>query len=148
VRHPRRRLRTDRLQRDPGRVHAVEQAGVGAEKHGRQRDRELVDQAGVEVLQDRLAAARDADVPVAGDLAGLVDEFSMPSLTKWKVVPPGRSQGSRFSCVTTKTGVWKGASSGHACSPASNMRLPITLAPVRSNVSRAMSVSRPSSPPD
>ena len=33
VRHPRRRLRTDRLQRDPGRVHAVEQAGAGAEKH-------------------------------------------------------------------------------------------------------------------
>ena len=27
------------------------------------------------------------------------------------------------------------------------MRLPITLAPVRSNVSRAMSLSRPSSPP-
>jgi hypothetical protein len=51
-------------------------------------------------------------------------------------------------CVTTKTGVWKGASSAYACSPASNMRLPITLAPVRSNVSRAMSVSRPSSPPD
>ena len=72
---------------------------------------------------------------------------SMPLLTKWKVVPPGRSQGSRFSCVTTKTGVWNGASSGHICSPASNMRLPITLAPVRSNVSRAMSLSRPSSPP-
>jgi hypothetical protein len=72
----------------------------------------------------------------------------MPSLTKWKVVPPGRSHGSRLVCVTTKTGVWKGASSAHACSPASNMRLPITLAPVRSNVSRAMSVSRPSSPPD
>ena len=71
----------------------------------------------------------------------------MPSLTKWKVVPPGRSQGSRFSCVTTKTGVWNGASSGHACSPRSNMRLPITLAPVRSNVSRTMSLSRPSSPP-
>ena len=33
VRHPRRRLRTDRLQRDPGRVHAVEQAGAGAEEH-------------------------------------------------------------------------------------------------------------------
>ena len=33
VRHPRRRLRTDRLQRDLGRDHAVEQAGAGAEKH-------------------------------------------------------------------------------------------------------------------
>src|SRR6266700_4203109 len=51
----------------------------------------------------------------------------MPSLTKWKVVSPGRSQGSRFSCVTTKTGVWNGAFSGHACAPASNMRLPFTL---------------------
>ncbi len=71
----------------------------------------------------------------------------MPSLTKLKVVPPGRSQGSRFSCVTTKTGVWNGASSGQVASPASNMRLPITLAPVRSNVSRTMSLSRPSSPP-
>jgi hypothetical protein len=46
---------------------------TGAEKHGRQRDRELVDQAGVHVLQDRRAAARDADVPVAGDLAALVE---------------------------------------------------------------------------
>src|SRR4051812_41228320 len=60
---------------------------------------------------------------------------SMPSLTKRKVVPPGRSQGSRFSCVTTKTGVWNGASGGHDGSPRSNMRLPITLAPVRWNVS-------------
>src|SRR4051794_32748234 len=65
----------------------------------------------------------------------------MPSLTKWKVVPPGRSQGSRFSCVTTKTGVWNGASSGHICSPASNIRLPMTLAPVRSNVSRDVVVA-------
>ena len=54
----------------------------------------------------------------------------MPSLTKWKVVPPGRSHGSRLVWVTTKTGVWNGASSGQACSPRSNMRLPMTLAPV------------------
>jgi hypothetical protein len=47
----------------------------------------------------------------------------MPSSTKWKVVPPGRSQGSRFSCVTTKTGVWNGSSSGHACSPRSKRAL-------------------------
>jgi hypothetical protein len=33
VRHSRRRLRTDRLQRDPGRVHALEQSGAGAEQH-------------------------------------------------------------------------------------------------------------------
>ena len=41
----------------------------------------------------------------------------------------------------TNTAVWNGASSGHPCSPASNMRLPITLAPVRSNVSRDVVVA-------
>src|SRR5260370_19436741 len=39
----------------------------------RSRDRELVDQASVHVLQDRCAAARDADVSVAGGPAGLVE---------------------------------------------------------------------------
>jgi hypothetical protein len=36
----------------------------------------------------------------------------------------------------------------HGIMRRSNMRLPITFAPVRSNVSRMMSLSRPSSPPD
>jgi hypothetical protein len=66
-------VRADRLQGNAARVHALEQADSGAEQHGRQRDRELVDQAGVHVLQDRRAAARDADVAVAGGLAGLVE---------------------------------------------------------------------------
>jgi hypothetical protein len=43
----------------PGRVDAIEQADPGAEEHGRQRDRELVYQASVQILQDRRAAAGD-----------------------------------------------------------------------------------------
>ena len=71
----------------------------------------------------------------------------MPSLTKWNVVPPGRSHGSRSVWVTTNTGVWNGASSGHIASPPSNMRLPRMVTPVRSKVCRAMSSSGPVSPP-
>jgi hypothetical protein len=37
------------------------------------RKAQLHCRAGVHVLQDRRAAARDADVPVAGGLAGLVE---------------------------------------------------------------------------
>ena len=71
--HPLRRLRAGRLQGYAARVHAVEQADSGAEQHGRERDRELVDQAGVHVLQDRRAAARDADVAVARGGLRVVD---------------------------------------------------------------------------
>ncbi|MEU0407713.1 GNAT family N-acetyltransferase [Streptomyces griseorubiginosus] len=56
----------------------------------------------------------------------------MEPVMAWKVVPPGRARGSRPVWVRTNTGVWDGASSGHASSPASNIRLPMTLAPVRS----------------
>src|ERR1700730_17697914 len=73
VGHPLRRLRADLLQGHAARVPVFEQAGSGAEQHAGQSDRELVDQAGVHVLQDGCAAARDADVPVAGGLAGLVE---------------------------------------------------------------------------
>ena len=73
VGHPLRRLRADLLQGYSARVHALEQADPGAEQHGSTRDRKLVDQAGVHVLQDRRAAARDADVTVAGGIAGLVE---------------------------------------------------------------------------
>ncbi len=72
---------------------------------------------------------------------------SMPSLTKWKVVPPAapRAHASRASRRRPACGTAPPpATTAHR---ASNMRLPITLAPVRSNVCRAMSLSRPSSPP-
>jgi hypothetical protein len=63
----------DLAQCQPVRVHAVDQADAGAEQHGRECDGELVDQAGVQVLLDRLAAAGDADVAVAGRRTGLVE---------------------------------------------------------------------------
>ena len=37
----------------------------------------------------------------------------MPPVTKWKVVPPAISMGSRAWCVRTNTGVWNGGSSPH-----------------------------------
>lgn len=71
----------------------------------------------------------------------------MPSFTKWNVVPPGRTHGARTCEVSTNTGVWNGASSGHITSPASNMRLPMMLTPVRANVRATRSSSVPVSPP-
>ncbi len=66
--------------------------------------------------------------------------LSMPSLTKVNVVPPGRTHGSRTCEVSTNTGVWNGASSGHIASPRSNMRLPMMLTPVRRNVCSTISI--------
>ncbi len=50
---------------------------------------------------------------------------SIPSLIKKNVVPPGRTHGWRTWLVKTKTGVWKGASSGQSGSPALNIRFPM-----------------------
>ena len=80
--HPGRGGGADLLQGQAVGVHTVEQADADAEQHGRERDRELVDQAGVQVLLDRLGAAADADVAVAGGLAACASALSMPSLTK------------------------------------------------------------------
>jgi flagellin-like hook-associated protein FlgL len=93
------------------------------------------------------------DTPVSVEVADGVtaranaSARSGPSLTKWNVVPPGRTQGSRFACVNTNTGVWNGASSGQATSPWSNIRLPMMLAPMRSVVLRSRSLTGPVSPP-
>ncbi len=38
---------------------------------------------------------------------------SMPSVTKWNVVPPFIVSGARAWCVSTKTGTWYGGSSPH-----------------------------------
>ena len=73
MRHPRGELRADRLQGHATTSHALEQSDSGAEQHGRKRNREFVDQTGVHILEDRFTAARDADVAVAGGLAGLID---------------------------------------------------------------------------
>ena len=73
VGHPLRRLCADRLKGHAARVDAFEQADSGAEQHGCKSDRELVDQPGVHVLQDRCATACDAHISVAGSLAGPVE---------------------------------------------------------------------------
>ena len=63
----------------------VEQADTGAEQHGGEGNRELVDQAAVQILLDRLGSAGDRDVRIAGGAetiqeyldSGLIDEFSI-----------------------------------------------------------------------
>ena len=69
---------------------------------------------------------------------------SIPSVTKWKVVPPSISSGSRSWWVRTKTGVWKGGSSPHQPSqgsspqgpgPPPNMLRPMMVAPTFSSAS-------------
>src|SRR5690606_14074927 len=56
------------LQADALGIDAVEQAHAGAEYHRGEGDRELVDQAGVQVLEDRRPTAGDSYVPAVGDL--------------------------------------------------------------------------------
>jgi hypothetical protein len=70
VRHAGGGVRAHLRQREALGVDALEEPDARAEQHGRERDRELVDEAGAQVLLDRLGAARDADVAVAGDRAG------------------------------------------------------------------------------
>src|SRR5215212_6033776 len=125
-------------------VDPVEQADPFAEEDGHQRDGELIYQARVEVLKDGVGTSRDSDILASGACR---NALSIPSLTKWNVVPPGRSQGLRTCLVNTKTGVWKGASSGQKRSPPSNIRLPMMLTPVRLKVSSRMRLSWPVSPP-
>ena len=50
------------VQRNAPPVDPVEQADPGAENDRGQRDRELIDQARIEVLQDRVGAAGDTDI--------------------------------------------------------------------------------------
>ncbi len=110
---------------------------------GARGNEELVDQAAVQVLLDRLGAG-DADVAVAGRLAGpvegaldaVVDEVEGGAARPLPRLAPGVGDDEHPRR--------NGASFGHASSPASNMRLPMLLTPVRSNVARAMSLSSPS----
>ena len=81
---------------------------------------------------------------------------SMPSVTKWNVVPPCIAIGSRGWWVSTKTGWWYGGSSPHqpfqsesrhAPRIGPNMLRPITVAPIPASPSAANRSSSPSSPP-
>ena len=81
---------------------------------------------------------------------------SIPSVTKWKVVPPSISSGSRSWWVRTKTGTWKGGSSPHqprqgsspqGPGPPPNMLRPIRTAPTFPDASSKTSVLALTSPP-
>ena len=68
--------------------------------------------------------------------------LSIPSLTKWNVMPPFRYHGLRDSWVRTNTGVWNGASSGQLTSPSSNILFPMIYAPVLLKISSTQLVVR------
>ena len=72
--------------------------------------------------------------------------LSIPSLTKWNVMPPFRYHGLRDSWVRTNTGVWNGASSGQLTSPSSNILFPMIYAPVLLKISSTSLSSAPVSP--
>ena len=81
---------------------------------------------------------------------------SMPSVTKWKVVPPCISIGSRGWCVSTNTGWWYGGSSPHQPVQSSlpqgprtgpNMFRPMMCAPTPWTPRAARSSSGPVAPP-
>ena len=90
----------------PQRRDAVEDPCAGAERERRDVQAELVEQSGGEVLVDRRGAAGDSDVAVAGTALACSSAASMPSVTKWNVVPPSISSGSRWWWVSTNTGAW------------------------------------------
>src|SRR5919108_82775 len=81
---------------------------------------------------------------------------SIPSVTKWKVVPLSISRGSRGWCVRTKTGWWNGGSSphqpfhessSHGPGPPPNMFRPMIVAPAPARMSSAKGVFALTSPP-
>src|SRR5690606_40451444 len=92
VRDERRRPDRDRLQVEA--PDAVEQPDPLTEHDRRDLQRELVDEPGGEIGVGRGGPARDVDVEVTGGLTGAVEAAWMPSVTKWKVVPPSISIGS------------------------------------------------------
>lgn len=97
--------RLDVLDPDPVSIDPVEQAHASAEVHRRQRENELVDQSRIQVLHDDIGPACNPDVPAIRRVAGL------PQRALDAVVDEVE-RGSRTWFVRTKTGVWKGASSG------------------------------------
>src|ERR1019366_3022496 len=90
----------------------TERRQVDARKQGlalaEQRERQvpLVDEAGVQVMPDgRDAAAHPTSLPAPPARASAA---WMPSVTKWKVVPPFIAVDARGCCVSTNTGTWYG----------------------------------------
>src|SRR4029079_10865344 len=100
VGHPGRGGGADLVQGQAVGVHTVEQADAGAEQHGRVTENSSTwPVSRYSWIVSPPPAMRTSRSPAAS--RAWSSALSMPSLTKWKMVPPGRSQGSRFSCVTT-----------------------------------------------
>ena len=77
-------------------VDAGEQMLAGAEQDRPEREVQLVDQAGAQVLPDRRDAAAEADVACRRPLPCARSSAAwMPSVTKWNVVPPFIASGAR-----------------------------------------------------
>src|SRR3954471_4706378 len=98
--------------------------------------------------------ARDTSFsPAAARACSSAD--SIPSVTKWNVVPPCISSGSRGWLVRTKTGWWKGGlsphqpfhDSSHGPGPPPNMFRPMMVAPAPPRMSSANGVLALTSPP-
>ena len=129
---------------DPGllQLHArrdvVEQALAAAEDHRHLVDQQLVEEAGADQLLDRLAAAADRDVLVAGGLAGELDRALQPLGDE---VEGGLAEGQRLALVVgeDEDRDRKGGSSPHQPFQSGsvqgprtgpNMLRPMTTAPV------------------
>jgi hypothetical protein len=85
---------------------SVEQSLAGPEQDRDHVAREFVDHSGGERLTDGRGAARDVDAILAGRLTRLRVCGLEAWVTKWKLVPPSISIGSRAWWVSTKTGAW------------------------------------------
>ena len=72
-----------------------------------------VEESRGQVLVHGVGAAGDRDVAAVGALRACARADAIPSVTKWKVVPPSIGTGSRGWWVRTNTGRWYGGSSPH-----------------------------------
>lgn len=76
-------------------VYAGEQVFALSQHDGRNREMHLVDQAGLQILPHGRDAAADAHVASAGRRPRLSSAAPIPSVTKWKTVPPSMTIGAR-----------------------------------------------------
>lgn len=76
------------LKRDVCPGDSVEEALAGSEQDGRDRQGELVDEIGAQVLAEQVGAVHDDHVLVAGCGAGAFEASVMPPVTNSKVVSP------------------------------------------------------------
>ena len=101
----RRMNRLHDLHREFAVVDAVEQAQSFAEEDGGEGEGKVIDQAGVEVLQDDVRAASDSNVLVSRGSAGLAKRALDSVVDEVERRPAFRSQGARACRVNTNTGV-------------------------------------------